>query len=101
MPLEDIRGERIKKLEALLERGEHAYPAETARTNSIAEIRKKFAALAKNKKPIIAAGRMMAKREHGGAMFLDVRDGSGTIQAYFKKDVLGDEYERALETIDI
>ena len=34
-------------------------------------------------------------------MFLDVSDGGGQIQIYLKKDVLGEEYERALETIDI
>jgi len=101
MPLEDIRRERVRKLEMLGERGIEAYPAQTTRTHPIAEIRKKFAALSRAKKIVIAAGRVKARREHGGAMFLDLSDGSGQLQAYLKKDVLGEEYERAVEVIDI
>lgn len=48
------------------------------------------------------AGRIMAKREHGGSTFLDIEDGSGTIQIFLKKDVLGDkEYDFFLEVMDI
>ncbi len=101
MPIEDIRSERIKKLEALRERGSDAYPAETARTHPIAEIRKKFAVLSRTKKPVVAAGRVMAKREHGGAAFFDLRDASGSIQALAKEDILGEQYRLFLDTVDI
>ncbi len=101
MALEDIRNERIKKANMLREAGIDPYPAETSRTHAIGEALKKFAALEKGKKALVIAGRVMARREHGGSMFLDVRDGSGTMQVYLKKDVLADEYRRAVETIDI
>ncbi|OGZ96616.1 MAG: lysine--tRNA ligase [Candidatus Sungbacteria bacterium RIFCSPLOWO2_02_FULL_54_10] len=101
MALEDIRAERVQKLGLLKTRGIDAFPAETARTHAIANIRKKFAALAKAKKTIVAAGRVMARREHGGSMFLDIFDGTAKLQAYMKKDVLAGEYDLAAETLDI
>lgn len=101
MAFEDIRNERLKKVGALRDAGIDPYPAETGCTHGIAEALKKFSVLEKAKKTIVIAGRIMARREHGGSMFLDVRDGSATMQVYLKKDVLGDEYQRAVETIDI
>lgn len=101
MALEEIRNERVKKLEKLRESGIDPYPARTRRTHLIAEILNKFVAFEKTGKPVVAAGRIMAKREHGGSMFLDVRDESGKIQIYFKKDVLGEQYDLGIDTIDI
>ena len=101
MALEDIRGERVKKMEALRDAGIDPYPAGTARNFSVAEVVRKFSVLEKAKKTVIIGGRVMAKREHGGSMFLDVRDGTGQMQVYLKKDVLGDLYQRAVETLDI
>ena len=42
------------------------------------------------------AGRLAARRGHGGAAFLDVVDRSGRIQVQARKDVLGDESFDAL-----
>ena len=42
---------------------------------------------------ISLAGRIMAYRTMGKATFLDVRDSSGKIQAYFRSNLLGDKYE--------
>ena len=99
--MEDIREERIKKAEALREQGVDPYPAHTARTHAINDALKKFSALEKSKAAIVIAGRITHKREHGGSMFLDLADGSGAMQVYLKKDILGDEYRRAVETLDI
>lgn len=101
MSLEDIRSERLRKLETLREQGVDLYPADSGRTHGIAEALKKFSALAKGKKPIVVVGRVMAKREHGGATFFDVRDASGSIQAMAKEDVLGERYKQFLDTVDI
>lgn len=101
MALEDIRSERIKKLEKLQRSGIDPYPASARRTHLIGEILKRFGGWARQKKKISVVGRVMAKREHGGSMFLDLRDGSGEVQLYLKKDVLGDSYDSAVETIDI
>lgn len=101
MAIEDIRAERAKKLEQAKADGIDPYPAETGRTHAIADIRKKFVALLRGKKPVVAAGRVMARREHGGSMFLDLFDGTAKIQAYLKKDILGPAYDRAEELLDI
>jgi len=101
MPLEDIRNERIKKLELLRKAGVDSYPAQTRRTHTVAEVLEKFDVLEKAKKKVSLAGRIFAKREHGGSTFIDLRDESGIIQAYFKKDVLKNDYDLFSETADI
>ncbi len=102
MALEDIREERVKKAEALRERGVDPYPADTGAVVRAADAKKKFAALAKSKKEISVAGRLMARREHGGSTFFDIADASGTLQAYAKEDVLGHEQYRLFsDTVDI
>lgn len=102
MALEDIREERIKKAEVLRERGVDPYPADTGVVLATAEVKKKFAALAKSKKEISVAGRVMARREHGGSTFFDIAGASGALQAYAKEDVLGKEqYQLFSDTVDI
>lgn len=101
MALEDIRSERIKKREKLLQVNEDPYPAEVRRTHLIGGVLQKFSALEHSRKKICIVGRVMAKREHGGSTFIDVKDGSGTLQAYLKEDVLKENYRLALEVVDI
>jgi len=100
--LEELRAERIKKLEILKERGINAYPATSSRTHEIVEVAEKFAALSKKKKAITIAGRIRAIRGQGAIIFLDLDDGTGVFQALLKKDEVG---EKALslfsETVDI
>ena len=81
MALDEIRAERIKKLEALRAAGMDPYPADTGTVMHTADVKKKFAALEKSKKEIAVAGRVMARREHGGAMFFDIADASASLQA--------------------
>ncbi|MDD4908693.1 MAG: lysine--tRNA ligase [Candidatus Omnitrophica bacterium] len=47
------------------------------------------------------AGRIMAKREHGKAMFLDLKDATAKIQVYIKKDVVGDDKFLLCQELDI
>lgn len=101
MSLEDIRNERIKKLELLREKGIDPYPAAAVRTHKIGDLLKKFSSLERSQKQISVAGRVAAKREHGGSMFLDIKDASGKIQVYLKEDILAESYRLALGTIDI
>lgn len=46
-------------------------------------------------------GRVTGKREHGRIAFLDVRDITGTIQAFARRDLLGDERFDGLEHLDV
>ncbi len=101
MAFEDIRNERIAKRETLLTKGLDPYPSKTERTHEIGDLIKKFSGATKLKKPIAIAGRLMAKREHGGSTFIDIEDGSGKIQAYLKRDILGNQYDFFSEVSDI
>ena len=47
------------------------------------------------------AGRLVARRGHGGAAFLDLVDRSGRIQLHARKDVLGDEAFERLVSLDL
>jgi len=99
MALEEIRKERLKKREMLQQKNLDPYPAHSGRFSAVGDVLKKF--LSAGKKKITIAGRIMAKREHGGSTFLDLADGSGKIQLYLKKDILGENYDLAVETLDI
>jgi lysyl-tRNA synthetase class 2 len=46
-------------------------------------------------------GRVVGKRGHGKTAFLDVRDITGTIQAYARRDALGEEAFERIEELDI
>ena len=46
-------------------------------------------------------GRVTGKRGHGKVVFLDVRDITGTIQAYARRDKLGEEAFERIEELDI
>ena len=47
------------------------------------------------------AGRLSARRGHGGAAFIDVVDRSGRLQVHARKDVLGDESFETLTSLDL
>jgi lysyl-tRNA synthetase class 2 len=47
------------------------------------------------------AGRVTGKRGHGKTVFVDVRDLTGTIQAYARVDALGEEAFGRIEDLDI
>lgn len=47
------------------------------------------------------AGRLVGQRGHGKTAFFDVRDLTGTIQAYARRDALGDEAFDRIEDLDI
>jgi len=78
---EDIRAERLKKLEALKAAGMEAYPADTERTHTIAEFLESFDVLEKGGRQALLAGRLLALRGQGGIVFADVFDGTGRMQA--------------------
>ena len=102
MPIDDIKQTRLEKLEKIKRTAIDPYPAKSWRTHEIAEAMTNFDKHAEAKDRLVLVGRIMARREHGGSMFLDIEDGSGRMQAYFKKDVLGDkEYNFFNETVDI
>ncbi len=99
--LDEIRNERIRKSELLREKGIDPYPSKTHRTHALSDVLKKFSTLEEGKKKVVVAGRVLAKREHGGSVFVDIHDGTEKLQVYFKLDSLGDAFSLFMETVDI
>ena len=101
MALDEIRKVKIEKLDKLRKAGIDPYPASTRRSMSVAEAVQDFDKLSEAKDEVILAGRMMARREHGGSIFFDMDDGSGRIQGFIKEDVVGAEmFERFRDLFD-
>ena len=88
---------RREKRETLLARGD-AYPATIGRTHEIARARALFdraerAGLEETRRAVTVAGRVTALRDMGRAAFVDVRDGSGSLQLLLRRNVLEAEFE--------
>ncbi|PJE59212.1 MAG: lysine--tRNA ligase, partial [Candidatus Portnoybacteria bacterium CG10_big_fil_rev_8_21_14_0_10_43_39] len=99
--INEIRQNRIKKLGRIEKKGVAPYPAKTKRTHTCREALERFEEISSKREKIFLAGRLMTVREHGGSTFCHVQDGAGRIQAYFKKDELGEKaYKFFLDSFD-
>ena len=100
--IDELKKVRKQKLTSLKNAGVLPYPAKTKRTHSIKEALDLFSKIFKSKKDIVLAGRILAKRGHGGATFLDIFDGTGKIQGLVKQDKVGENgYKFLLDHFDI
>lgn len=95
---EDIRRQALIDLRR---QGINPYPAKTERTHGIDIVLSQFATLSEEKKKVTLAGRVMALRQHGGATFAVLFDGTASMQIYIKKDEVGEESYALLESINI
>jgi lysyl-tRNA synthetase class 2 len=102
MAEEEIIASRRKKLERLRSRGVDPYPPRVQRTHTAKEAVDLLGDSADSREVVSVAGRATAFRRMGKAAFLDLRDGSGRIQAYFKQESLGVEpFEMLLRDVDL
>lgn len=98
---EEIHAERLRKKGVLEAHELPSYPTVSNRTHTLVEVRDTFDELESSVTSVTIAGRVMAVRTHGGSAFLDVFDGTASIQLYLKEDVLGTEsFALAGDTID-
>ena len=97
--MSDEREARLEKLEALRAAGIEPYPTTSERTHTAAEALAQYDEL--QEQPITVAGRLMSMREMGGSVFAHLEDGTGRIQVYFKKNVLGPDTFRQLKLLDL
>ena len=105
-PLETLRAYRRGKLEELRRRGVDPFPPRFPVDGRVSEVVARFAghdAAALDAAParVRVGGRVTAIRTHGKAAFLDLADGDARIQAYLKRDQLGDAAFALLETLDL
>jgi lysyl-tRNA synthetase, class II len=93
----DLMAARRLKLEALRAAGENPYANDFRPTHTTGEVVDTFGSAtneqlaAASPEPIAVAGRMVAKRDFGRASFLHLVDRAGTLQAYVKRDALGED----------
>ena len=83
--LSELMGRRLQKLDDLKDKGIELYKTKFIRTHKLSQIREKYVDLEagdKSGEAVKVAGRLMAKRRHGKASFLVIKDGSATIQLY-------------------
>ena len=100
----DLLRERRAKLERLRADGVEPFPHSFPSRAEIVEVRRGHEGLApgtESESRHRVAGRLTARRGHGKAAFLDLRDGSGQIQLHARKDVLGDEAYELLVDLDL
>jgi lysyl-tRNA synthetase class 2 len=102
--LSDVLRDRRQKLERLREAGIEPFPHEFEEREEIAEVRAAHEGLAagmETESRHRVAGRIVARRGHGKAAFLDLRDGSGQIQLHATADKLGEEAFALLVNLDL
>jgi lysyl-tRNA synthetase, class II len=99
---EDIIEIRHKKLEQLRQKGIQPFGSRFEKTDLISNLKEAFeqGRLTASDK-IKVAGRVMSLREHGKSMFFDLKDHTGKMQIYVKKDIAGDELWELRELFDI
>ncbi|MEL1196465.1 OB-fold nucleic acid binding domain-containing protein, partial [Staphylococcus epidermidis] len=76
------------------------------RTHMAAELHSEFEAIEKDdldakNLEVTIAGRMMSKRGKGKVGFADIRDRSGKIQIYVRKDEVGEEMYHIFKRSDL
>src|SRR5919112_3449264 len=102
--LSQVLEDRREKLERIREAGIEPFPHEFSGREEIGEVRAAHEGLApgvETESRHRVAGRIVARRGHGKACFLDLRDGSGQIQLHARSDVLGDEAYELLVDLDL
>ncbi len=101
----DIIEKRKKKLSELKNENVVLFPNDFAVLHTVRDIKDKIKDLADSLKeddPIfVVAGRMMAVNRFGKASFIRFKDRTGQLQAYVRKDKIGDEAYGLFKQLDI
>ncbi|MBW2144195.1 MAG: lysine--tRNA ligase [Deltaproteobacteria bacterium] len=98
--------DRIKKAQKLKDAGVNLYPAGYHTEISISDVIERFGhmdreILERESKPFSMAGRIMSRRDFGKASFIHIKDRTGMIQAYIRKDKVGDEKFNIFKLMDM
>jgi lysyl-tRNA synthetase class 2 len=99
-----IVAERREKLERLRRDGVEPFPHTFEGRTPIGDVREAHGTIEAGQETedrYRVAGRLAARRGHGGAAFLDLVDGTGRIQLHARSDVLGEESLDGLLHLDL
>jgi lysyl-tRNA synthetase class 2 len=89
--IDQIIAGRIQKLEQFRQQGINPYPYRYEVTHTTTRVIEEFDAFVKDETTVRLAGRIMAIRKMGKALFFHFQDEWGRLQGYIKKDTVGDE----------
>jgi lysyl-tRNA synthetase class 2 len=91
---------RRDKLSKLIEKGKNPFLIEKFDyTHHSTEIKDRFEELENQR--VAVAGRIMSRRGHGKASFIDIQDSEGRIQIFVKQDAIGEEEYDDLSLLDL
>jgi len=97
MELNELIELKKAKAQALKAKEVELYPSKTPQHATILSVLENF----QEGNKVNLCGRVMAKRSHGKAVFLDLRDSTGKIQLYVKADIIGQENFLIFENIEV
>lgn len=101
MSVDELREERLKKIELLKEAGMEAYPAESARDLSNADFLDLFEELENATAKKTLGGRVLSRRGQGGIMFVDLNDGTGKVQLVLQEGEMdAGDFKLFADTVD-
>ncbi len=96
----DVLQVRREKLKELVENNADPFViTKFDRKHHIQQIRDNYEEF--DEKPVVVAGRLMAKRKMGSVSFGNVADVSGNMQIFVKRDILGEDAYNAFKKYDI
>ncbi|MCD6533507.1 MAG: lysine--tRNA ligase [Deltaproteobacteria bacterium] len=101
-----LRQQRITKLEQLKELGVNPFANNFTPSTTAAAVLKEYSeqepeTLAESAPPATVAGRIVSLRHFGKAAFAHIQDRSGKIQAYIRKNLIGEENFKIFKLVDI
>lgn len=97
----DLTKRRLEELEEIKKLGINPYPHRFDVTSDSKTIIENFKDTDEDVEDVAVAGRIMAIRKMGKATFCHIKDGTGKIQIYIKKDDIGEQAYNVFKLLDI
>jgi len=104
--ISELMQQRIRKLEELRRQSINPYPNDFRVTHTSQDLHATFGSMSdeelkSHEETFCLAGRIVASRDFGKAQFIHLQDRKGRIQAYLRKDLLGEEAFLHLKGLDV
>jgi lysyl-tRNA synthetase class 2 len=101
---QDERARRLAKVEALRLQGRDPYPVRFDRTHTAAELHVAYDAIdagGETDDVVRVAGRIVLVRRQGKLTFATLRDGTGAVQLFVSRAVIGGDEHAAFDDLDL
>jgi lysyl-tRNA synthetase, class II len=98
---QDERARRLAKVEALRLQGRDPYPVRFDRPHTAAELHVAYDAGGETDDVVRVAGRILLVRRQGKLTFATLRDGTGAVQLFVSRAVIGGDEHAAFDDLDL